>query len=144
MKKRLIGRMVVTVMVALTLLITATGCSSEPTTDFLNLPLCVVYSNNGVEGTFGDKVTVNDLITHGFKVEIEKSWKKFDDSTWSFIAKATDKVTGKSNQLDIVLVRQTNPDRVIFHRLLIDGQEANGYEKDTMANQLAYNASDGK
>jgi len=119
-----------------------TGCSSAPTNEFLNLPLHVIYSNNGAEGSFGDKVSVINFVNYGFIPDVKKSWKKIDENTWSLLVNAKDKLTGQETELNIVLVKLSNPDRVIFHRLLINGKEANGYEKDTIANQLAFGAAE--
>lgn len=110
------------------------GCSSEPPDDFKKLPLHVIYSNSA-EQDYG--ITVNDLINYGVNPKAEKSWKKVENGTWSLIMSIDDKVTGKTTKINIVLVQQSSPDRAIFHRILVNGQEANSNEKDGLANQFA-------
>lgn len=120
------------------------GCSpGSPAEDFLKSPLSYVYAN-GAENQFGGSLTVDDLVTYGINPQAEKSWKRVDEGTWSLIATQSDKITGNTTEVNIVLVRNTSPNRVMLHRLLVNGTEANGMVKDQLANTFGYGALEGK
>lgn len=124
------------------------ACSTAPTETFLNSPIHLIYGNMpNMENNFGDKVTVKDMISYGVNPKAEKKWKKVEDGTWSLLLDLKDNVTGKTSNFNIVLIQQNSPNRVIFHRIIVDGQEANIREKDTLANQFiltAYQVKEGK
>lgn len=123
----------------LILLTIITACSSSmaggsPTEDFLKSPLSTVFAN-GIEGPYG--ITVQDFVSYGINPKAEKSWKKIEEGTWSLLVKVKDNVTGNVTDVNFVLVQQNSPTRVILHRILVNGTEANPFERDQLANNFA-------
>ena len=115
------------------------GCSSgSPTEEFLKSPLAVVYMN-GAEGRF-DGITVEELATYGINQQAQKTWKHVEDGIWSLTASQKDNVTGTSTEVIFVLVQKTGPDRVIFDRVIVNGEEASAMAKDQFANTIGFGA----
>ena len=126
-------------LLGLILLTIITACSSSmaggsPTEAFLKSPLSTIFAN-GIEGPYG--ITVQEFITHGINPKAEKSWKKIEEGTWSLLVKMKDNVTGNTMDINFVLSQQNSPTRVILHRILVNGIEANPFERDQLANNYA-------
>ena len=126
-------------LLGLILLTIITACSSSmaggsPTEAFLKSPLSTIFAN-GIEGPYG--ITVQEFITHGINPKAEKSWKKIEEGTWSLLVKMKDNVTGNTMDINFVLSQQNSPTRVILHRILVNGTEANPFERDQLANNYA-------
>lgn len=119
------------------LLMGIASCSltaSPPTEEFLNLTVGVVYSNNGVPNIVKG-VTLREFVEGRSGV-----WEKVNDSQWIFRIKSNDQLTKQNNEVTMLFVRQQieGNDTVIFQRVILNGQEMSGREKDTVFNQIAY------
>lgn len=126
-------------LLGLILLTLITACSSSmaggsPAEDFLKSPLSTVFAN-GIEGPYG--ITVQDFVSHGINPKAEKSWKKVEEGTWSLLVKMKDNVTGNVTDVNFVLTQQSSPTRVVLYRILVNGTEANPFERDQLANNFA-------
>lgn len=126
-------------LLGLIMLFFITACSSgmaggSPTEDFLKSPLSTIFAN-GIEGPYG--ITVQEFISHGINPKAEKSWKKIEEGTWSLLVKIKDNVTGNITDINFVLVQQNSPTKVILQRILVNGTEANPFERDQLANNFA-------
>lgn len=133
-------------LLGLMLLVLITACSSaisggSPTEAFLKSPLNTIFAN-GIEGPYG--ITVQDFVSHGINPKAEKSWRQVEEGTWSLLVKMKDNVTGNITDVNFVLVQQNSPDRVILQRILVNGTEANPFERDQLANNFAFAATQAK
>ena len=126
-------------LIGLIMLTLVTACSSgmaggSPTEAFLKSPLSTIFAN-GIEGPYG--ITVQEFVSHGINPKAEKSWKKVEEGTWSLLVKMKDNVTGNITDVNFVLVQQNSPNKVILQRILVNGIEANPFERDQLANNFA-------
>lgn len=139
MDKKLIFRnRILTVVISLLILPGYCFANSGLPSSHSKLNISVIYSNNNMEGP--TDLTVEDFIQFGLRPESEKEWKRIKGSRWILINTITDAFSGKKTVFKILFEKVASPDRMIMKRILIDGQELMGYDKDMIANQLLGNA----
>lgn len=113
-----------------------TSCTaSTPAEDFMNTSVGVIYSNNRIPNIVKE-VTLRDFIA----ASKPGSWEKIDDNQWIYRVKLGDQLTKQNSEVSMLFVRQQmeGNDGVFLHRVVSDGQEMPGLEKDTLFNQIAY------
>lgn len=123
-------------MLVVAIVLGLAGCgASVPADSFTSLPVRVVQDDNesGYSENGGEDITVGDLFNNGItNPNAEKSWKKNSGESWTIIIK--DKVRG--DEVNIVLIQKSSPDRALFDRILINGKELQPIDKVDIFSQF--------